>query len=161
MITVSVDAYRAQLRLSNLPAKVRAALQVKRTALMLQLEAKAKGNAPVGPSNPTHTGGQLRRSIFSEATDTATTVEGKVATGADTPYARIQELGGKTKAHEIVARNGKALAFQMGGKTVFFRRVNHPGSNIEGQFYMKRAFDDMRQEIVAGLTAAARGAAKE
>ena len=157
MITVSVDAYRAQLRLTNLPAKVRAALQVKRTELMLQLEAKAKGNAPVGPSGPTHTGGQLRRSIFSEATDTATTVEGKVATGADTPYARFVELG--TAAHDIVPTKAKALAFVVGGKQVFAKIVHHPGT--QAQLYMKRAFDEMRPEIIAGLTQAARGAAKE
>lgn len=157
MITVTVDSYRAQLRLSNLPGKVRAALQVKRTALMLELEGKAKHNAPVGPSNPTHTGGQLRRSIFSEATDTATTVEGKVATGADTPYAKYVEFG--TAAHDIVPTKAKALAFVMGGKQVFAKIVHHPGT--QGQLYMKRAFDDMRQEIVDGLTQAARGAAKE
>lgn len=157
MITVEVDAYRAQVRLESLPARVRGALQVKRNILTLQLEGKAKGNAPVGPSSKTHTGGQLRRSIFSQATDTATTIEGKVATGADTPYAKYVELG--TAAHDIVPTKAKALAFMLDGKQVFAKSVHHPGT--KGQLFMRRAFDDMKAEIIAGFKQAALEAAKK
>jgi phage gpG-like protein len=167
VFSVEVDAYRATLRLDSLPDKVRAALSTKRDALLSELTLKAKELAPVGKqrtggAGKVHTAGQLRRSIFSKREDTATSVGGLVATGASTPYARIQELGGKTAAHEIVAK-GKALAFLSVYSTrpdmlFFVKRVHHPGSTIVGQFYMKRAFDSMSEQIVAELTEAARGA---
>lgn len=46
--------------------------------------------------------------------------------GSNWLYARIHELGGKTRAHTIRPTNKKALAF---GNSVV-RSVNHPGSKI-------------------------------
>jgi hypothetical protein len=43
----------------------------------------------------------------------------------------------------------------MGGKQVFFKRVNHPGSNIKGVKYMGSAFDAMKPEIDQGYKNAA------
>lgn len=39
--------------------------------------------------------------------------------GSNVEYAGIQEFGGQTKAHDIVARNGKALAFSPGSGKFF------------------------------------------
>jgi phage virion morphogenesis protein len=52
--------------------------------------------------------------------------------GSNLPYAGILHLGGKTSAHEIRAKNKKALAF--GGK--FYKKVNHPGSDIPARPYL-------------------------
>jgi hypothetical protein len=68
--------------------------------------------------------GKLARSIFEKVTDSPTAVTGMVYSSG-VPYARIQEYGGQTKAHIIEAKNGKALKFSIGGKEVFFSRVNH------------------------------------
>jgi phage gpG-like protein len=157
--SAEIDAYRATVKVDQVPLKVLFALRRKRDALLLALEAKAKGYAPVGPSTKTHVGGQLRRSIFSKANDSDTLVEGVVATGADTPYARIQELGGTVQIPEIVPTKARALAFAVGGKTVFAMRAKAHSVTIPAQRYMGRAFDDMRQTIIEQMTAAARDAA--
>lgn len=52
--------------------------------------------------------------------------------GTNRLYARIQQLGGKTKAHVIKPVNKKALAF---GDTVR-KSVNHPGSDIPARPYL-------------------------
>ena len=44
----------------------------------------------------------------------------------------------------------------MGGKDVFFKRVHHPGSTINGAHYMGSAFTDMKPEIEAGYQQAAK-----
>lgn len=63
----------------------------------------------------------------------------RVIIGADptkAPYAIYVELG--TKPHVIEAKNGKALAFQMGGQQVVVRKVNHPGTKANP--FMEEAF---------------------
>lgn len=64
------------------------------------------------------------------------------------PYAAIHEFGGKTRPHRIEPRNAKALAFQMGGKDVFARYVNHPGSNIPARPYLRPALAAKQDEIL-------------
>ena len=149
-MSVSLEIlYRPQKVDTTLP-RVRAALMSKRDALLLALEAKMKARVPVKT-------GALRRSIFSKATDTADAVAGMTATSPDVNYASFVEIG--TKAHIIRAVNAKALAFQMGGKTVFATQVMHPGTT--GQFFVLQTFQDMRQQIIDELEAAAQGAAAE
>jgi phage gpG-like protein len=64
--------------------------------------------------------GRLRQSYrASDATITSNGVTSDI--GSNVVYAAIQEFGGQTKAHDIVARNGKALAIGFGaaGAKVF------------------------------------------
>lgn len=60
-------------------------------------------------------------------------VGGRFAAGydvaANAAYARFVHDG--TKPHVIVPRNASVLAFQVGGTTVFARRVNHPGTKAQ------------------------------
>jgi phage gpG-like protein len=52
-------------------------------------------------------------------------------------YARIHQEGGKTKSHEIKARNGKALSFAgRDGNRAAKKSVRHPGSEIPARPYM-------------------------
>jgi phage gpG-like protein len=78
--------------------------------------------------------GHLRRSIISTP---ASSVGGSVSAmyGTNTLYAKHHEFG--TKPHTIVPRRAKALRFQAGGRTVFARKVNHPGT--AGRFYMRNS----------------------
>ena len=71
--------------------------------------------------------GTLRRSITVNAFP-----DGSVIIGSNLAYARIHQEGGKTKAHEIKARNGKALKF-LG---IYRRLVKHPGSDIPARPYL-------------------------
>ena len=86
-----------------------------------------------GPSTRTRIGrktGFLGRSIFTRR-------EGADAvTGTAARHARIHEVGGKTKPRVIRPRTRKTLRFVIGGKVVFARRVNHPGSKIPARPHM-------------------------
>jgi hypothetical protein len=65
--------------------------------------------------------GKYVRSIKSRMTDpTSVVVEATV------PYAMVIEKG--SRPHPIIAKPGGVLAFEAGGRTVFARRVMHPGT---------------------------------
>jgi hypothetical protein len=78
--------------------------------------------------------GHLRRSIISTP---ASSVGGSVSAmyGTNTLYAKHHEYG--TRPHTITPRRGKVLRFQAGGRTVFARSVQHPGT--AGRYYMRNS----------------------
>jgi phage gpG-like protein len=85
-------------------------------------------------------------SIENDGSDTSVSIS---STGV--PYAAIQEFGGKTAAHDIVAVKAKALAFCAGGGQVFARSVQHPGSTIPAHSYLGSSLAEMRDEIESGF----------
>ncbi len=90
--------------------------------------------------------GTLRRSITPSVNASgAGIVLGRVGTNVE--YAAIHEFGGKTPPHVIEPKKAQALAFFMGGKQVFAKRVNHPGSVIPERSFMRTALEEMRPEI--------------
>ena len=104
--------------------------------------------------------GNLRRSIFEDVEDMGTAVFGRVYGAGDVPYGAIHEFGGMTNAHEIVARNAKALHFILNGEDVYRRRVMHPGARMPERSFMRSSLADMRAEIEDRLRAAILGAVK-
>jgi phage gpG-like protein len=103
--------------------------------------------------------GTLRRSIIEQFNPTADGASAVVR--ATKIYGRIHEYGGVTPPHVIEPKTpGGVLAFQMGGKTIFARRVNHPGSKIPERSFLRSALRDMvengqiRDEIQAATDAA-------
>jgi phage gpG-like protein len=76
-------------------------------------------------------------SIENDGSDTSVSIS---STGV--PYAAIQEFGGKTAAHDIVAVKGKVLAFSAGGNQVFAKSVHHPGSTIPARSYLDSSRGD-------------------
>jgi phage gpG-like protein len=65
--------------------------------------------------------GQLKGSV------TNVVIDGNIArVGSNVEHAVYIELG--TKPHVIEAKNKKTLAFKVGGKMVFAKKVNHPGT---------------------------------
>jgi hypothetical protein len=60
-------------------------------------------------------------------------------------YASFVEEG--TPPHEIRPRSGQALRFNVGGRTVFARSVNHPGTKADG--FMGRAYQKAERVIEA------------
>ncbi|MDP8257344.1 MAG: hypothetical protein P9M14_16480 [Candidatus Alcyoniella australis] len=65
--------------------------------------------------------------------------------GSDKRYAATVHDGEPLPGpHEIVPRRGKALRFTIGGKTVFARRVQHPGaSSFPSTPYLRDAVKDV------------------
>jgi phage gpG-like protein len=101
----------------------------------------------------------LHRSGILEASRHWITEGGTVVYGTNLQYGRIHQEGGKTSAHKITARNGKALSFtgRDGGKRVV-KSVNHPGSDIPARPYMgvpddfdRRLLDDPAVIKLLGL----------
>jgi phage gpG-like protein len=94
--------------------------------------------------------GALAASIISsiENDGSATSVS---ISSTGVPYAAIQEFGGKTAAHDIVAVKGKVLAFSAGGNQVFAKSVHHPGSTIPARSYLGSSLAEMRDEIESGF----------
>lgn len=84
--------------------------------------------------------GLLRSSISAEVGKTPKGAFMKMGTWV--PYARIHEEGGQTPAHVILPKNGKFLVFTIGGKKIFTKKVNHPGSVIKARPFLRPAIDD-------------------
>lgn len=74
--------------------------------------------------------GRLRNSIVVEKDD-----QGNWIIGTNLPYAEFVELGMEPTI--IRPKNKQALKFQIGGKTVFAKSVNHPG--FEGSHMFLKA----------------------
>lgn len=142
-------------RLDAAPATVRRELTREITAIVLLLEGHIKNTKLSGQVLHVRSG-DLRRSVHAvlPVVQTATGVTGKVAQSGDVKYGAIHEFGGRTPAHVIEAKNGKALHFMMGGKDVFFKKVNHPGSQMPERSYMRSSLADLRNEIADRLQAA-------
>jgi phage gpG-like protein len=94
--------------------------------------------------------GALAGSIQSSTEDDGSAAS-IVASSIGVPYAAIQEFGGKTAAHDIVAVKAKCLAFDAGGGRVFARKVHHPGSTIPARSYIAESFAEKSGEIIASL----------
>ena len=67
-------------------------------------------------------------------------------TGVNVPFMSIQESGGVTSPHPIVARVARELAFFWENEGIWFfgRRVNHPGSKIPAHNFVRDAFDERK-----------------
>ena len=79
-----------------------------------------------GGGKPLQDTGRLRSSMVSQSDNNQAVV------GTNVQYAAIHHYGGKTPAHIIRPKSGKALKF--GSR--FAKKVNHPGSNIPARPFM-------------------------
>lgn len=106
--------------------------------------------------------GNLQRSIKSKVeTNPGVSVVGKAFSSGDVKYAGIHEFGGMTKAHIIEPKHARALAFEVGGKTIIRRRVNHPGSKMPERSFMRSSLTDLTPDIIKGFTQAVMRGAKQ
>jgi hypothetical protein len=87
-------------------------------------EAVLVAEGEIAARTPVDTG-RLRASIATNVRRLPNGREGRVFV-QQVPYAVPVEEG--SKPHVIEARSGRALRFRVGGKVIFRRRVQHPGS---------------------------------
>lgn len=127
---------------------VRDALQRAAEALQAALEARIREKL-LGQALQSRSGA-LAASIESSVENDDSSVS-LVASSTGVPYAAIQEFGGKTAAHEIVAVKAKALAFYSGAGQVFAKSARHPGSMIPKRSFLGASLMEMRAEIELGL----------
>lgn len=102
----------------------------------LAIESDAISLAPVKEGN-------LKNSIHHSFLDNGLT--GEVAASAE--YAPDVEFG--TKPHVIRAKPGGVLAFKVGGKMVFTKEVNHPGT--AAQPFLFPAWEAQRKIFIREL----------
>jgi phage gpG-like protein len=131
-------------RLTRLDGELQKVIGDTTKSLALQLLRMVKEEKLSGQVLKNRTG-TLRRSINLRVLESGTSTTGEVFTNLE--YARINEYGGVTKPHVIRPRNGKALRFMMGGKAVFAKEVNHPGSKMPERSFLRSALSDMRPTI--------------
>jgi phage gpG-like protein len=152
MITLTVDTGRLASRLGAMQGRVRDAASAEIDSLIGELEARIadKLNGGVLQSRS----GVLANSIGATNDSSAASLKASLGVSADVKYAAIQEYGGTTPAHDILATKGKALAFVTGGGTVYAAIVHHPGSRIPSRSYMRASLDEMKDSVTAGLKTA-------
>lgn len=114
--------------------------------LVIALTRKIKEEKLTGQVLKTRTG-TLRRSISPGVVPGAVSVTGEV--GTNIQYAGIHEFGGRTAPHVILPKRGRVLAFPWKGEQRFFRKVNHPGSQMPERSFMRTALKEMEPEIRA------------
>ncbi|WP_158810114.1 hypothetical protein [Beijerinckia sp. L45] len=130
---------------------VLAALAVKAETFRAALATKVDANLTGGVLQTRS--GALRASIQAAlAADAAAITITLESTGV--VYAAIQEYGGRTAAHDIVATKALALRFAGAGGPAFAKRVHHPGSMIPARSYLGSALAELQAEIADGLKAA-------
>lgn len=154
MITVEIVGDKQVIaKLDALPGRLHDALLKRVTALSLQMAATVKQKLS-GQVLQVRSG-NLRRSIQSAVANDPTQVSGRIFSDQSVRYGAIHEYGGTTKPHVIEAKNGGVLAFQAGGRMMFARRVNHPGSKIPARPFMRPTLAEYRDKIVDNFQAAA------
>lgn len=153
IFTVSTDITAFQEQLETKRAALIIALINRVNMLNADLQSRIMG-AVSGGVLQIRTG-KLARSIeMIPAAVVGNGIEGSVQAGGGVAfYTRFQEEGTSgpypIPAFGPLVKGQKMLAFEMGGKQVFFRRVMHPG--LQGKHFVRDTFEAMKPEIVAGL----------
>ena len=145
-----------QRRLQALPTRLRQGLR--RTVARLGTALRRRAQDKVSGEVLQVQSGRLRESITAAVEEGGTAITARI--GSDAPYAAIHEYGGTTRAHLIEAKNAQSLAFLVGGKRVFAKRVFHPGSHVPERSFLRSALAEFAPEISAELAEAAGEAAQ-
>lgn len=122
------------------------ALKVKITRLTLLLENRVKTQKLSGQVL-NRVSGRLMASIGRDVQVKPNGVYGRVFSSGDVKYAAIHEFGGQTAPHLILPKKASVLRFEAGGKTVFARKVNHPGSKMPERSFLRSSLRDMSEQI--------------
>jgi phage gpG-like protein len=155
MITVQVDASKVILRFDRMPLALRTAIRGETISLTQALAARVRENLSGRVLN--RRTGALYNSVKSELVENPSTVYGRVYVDPGSPaakYAGIHEYGG------IINHPGsdKFQAWQEGGAWVYTHKTRPHQIPIPQRSYMRSALEEMREQIVARLTAAAQRA---
>ncbi len=137
-------------RLQSMPERLAARLAVVMAGLGVELRQRVQ-ESMVGSGLHSRSG-RLAQSIEVQ-TDGISATAGIDA--AAVPYAAIQEYGGTTRAHIIAAINAGALRFQLGGRTIFAKRVMHPGSVIPARSFLGTALAELAPDARGAIADAA------
>lgn len=155
--TVQVVIDQATLRLATMPEAIRAALRgvILKDGPELARRVRAKLSGQVLHVRS----GRLLNSIYARMVENPRELTGQVGSQG-VPYARIHELGGRTRPHMIYPRNALALRFMIGERVIFAKSVNHPGSLIPKRSYLASSLEEMRDQLMTDMINAVRQGAQ-
>lgn len=158
MLSLEVTGARTVIeRLGVVSEKVRVSARTALDAWATELSGYIRASKLSG--SPLHRrSGLLSGSVHPLIEDATQGIVGGAGAGAGVPYARIHEFGGTIPAHEVVARNAKALAFTVDGITRFAKRVQIPDVEMPERSYMRSSFDEKSPQGLEALRAAVREA---
>jgi len=136
-----------------------AALTQRTTAINEALQAKVTGEKLSGQVLQQRTGKTIQSvRVIPTENDGETITGGVQAGGGPAFYFKFQEEG--TAPYTIEPTDPKGfLAFMIGGKQVFAKKVNHPG--LKARHPMQSTLDESRDAILESLQDAASEAAAE
>lgn len=155
MITVKVDAQQVIVRFDRMPVALRTALRGETISLTKQLAARVRANLSGQVLNKRS--GALYNSIRSELVENPLTLYGRVYVDPGSPaakYAAIHEYGG------VINHPGsnKFQAWQTAAGWVYTHRTRPHKIPMPERSYMRSALEEMRDTIIARLSAAAKQA---
>lgn len=143
--------------LGEMPQQVREMAKGSLTAWATELAGYIKADKLSGQVLNRRSG-LLSGSVHPLIEDAERGIVGGAGAGAGVPYARIHEFGGLIPAHEVVARNAKALAFTIDGVLRFAKRVQIPDVQMPERSYMRSSFDEKSPQGLEELRAAVKEA---
>ena len=92
--------------------------------------------------------GRLREAITPSSDERSARV---YVSTADAPYAGALEFGASIPEQLITIKNGKALAFAVGGSQVFAKQVTHPAFVLPPHSFLRSALTDIAPDALAML----------
>lgn len=131
-----------QSRPAALDAQLGSAFSSIATALYARVLDKLAGDV-VNAGN-----GRLREAITPSSDERSARV---YVSTADTPYAGALEFGASIPEQLIATKNGKALAFAVGGSQVFAKQVTHPAFVLPPHSFLRSALADLAPDALATL----------
>lgn len=155
VVQVTVDG-KTEAKYRKLPEGVRGRLRKEIPSLVRLLSDRVRAKLSPGALFKTTT--HILPAVTARMIENTNEIYGRVY--IDTrkfPEVVAATLESGSKAHDIVAKNGKALSFfwpKVGGK-VAFQRVHHPG--FEGRSYMQSSIDELRPVITERIRTAVLG----
>ena len=158
MITVAVQG-RVIQKFAQYPENLRAKLRAGIPDITRMVGDRVR--AKLAPGVLFKTTNRLLPAVSTEMHESADEIYGRVYIDPDIfPAIVALSLESGARAHQIVARNAKALAFMGPQGTMIFRRsVNHPG--FAGRSYMQSTLNESKDEITEKLSAIVTDAFKE
>ena len=122
---------------------------VKATTVFMQPGGPRPAPGPLGIKS-----GKLKKSVKGRGWLSGASLKGFLSMGGPgVPYGPAHEYGVTTRPHVILPRRAAVLAFELGGRTVFSKKVNHPGSVIPARPVLRPSFEDvdLTEHILAPL----------
>jgi hypothetical protein len=96
--------------------------------------------------------GKLRDAITQDSDARSATIGIGIGVGGDAPpYAAALEFGATIPEQLIAIKNGKALAFAVGGSQVFAKHVMHPAFALPPHSFLRAALVELAPDMFAVL----------